>query len=1267
MKYCNLILNHLIKNLVYLLVYTWFLIFNVLTSNMIYRGILITIVFHFTIPFSAYTQYWKEEYDSCRARFNRGEIEKATLWLENFIEQYKNAVDKDTLVYFEMVNLLGRCFLKQGYNTDAEAMFKEEINYFRKNPKDISKSTYSTSLLYLGYMYYNLKKYDEAEKYFEEVIQIRTKYGDLPPAKHISLTNKLAVVAMSKKDFNRADSLFNKELQLKKQYYGDKHKEYAVTLRSLGNLYKKTGKYPQSETMYRQALEVYKKTSGENSQDYINTYSSLCDLYKMQGRYAELDPMYKKLSDLVKNVHGSKSVSYAKMLKKQVELARALSKYTEAEPLALLMVKIIEDTIGQNNLDYCSALIDLAGLYKDMGKFNDAEMYHLLAISIYETIVSENHESYVKALVSLATLYTNIGRTNDAEPLFLKTLAIYKRTTGEMNLDYADLLNQYGLYLYKAEHYEQSELYFKKALEITEKLIGKKNINYTITLDNLATLYTETGHLEQAEPIMLEAGRIRKELLGPKHPLYATSLNNIANLYLSVGRTAEAFALYEEAIKIIKEIYGTRNPYYANALDNLSAIYEKEGDMKKAETFLKESLEITRDIYGERHEYYIKALNNLALLYTETKNTTEAEKLYKANLEKIKQSYGENSVEYAVGLSNLADLYEVNEKYKNAEELYEKALKIKKDKLGVNHEKYTFTLVRLAGLYSAIGEYEKADALWQSALGNYLTEIKRFFPTMSEKEKQQFYKNVVQKEFEYFNTYAINRASTNPEIICQMYNNQLATKAIILNASNKVRQRIMSGKDTSLINLYKKWQQQKEYLAKLYSFSKAELESEKINIDSIQRLANTLEKRLSQRSEVFRTSADTQTYTWKKVYKVLRQGEAAIEIIRFVKYNFRNSGVPTDTIVYAALIITNDTKKHPEMVLMENGRDLEKKYINYYKNVIKFKIEDEYTYEMYWKKIAEKLTGIKKVYISPDGVYNQINLNTIKNKSTGKYLIEEIDIQMVSNTKDLLINDEMKNNRKNIVLFGNPDYTADLYALAGGSGVQSLNKKELESFITPLPGTEAEVTRISNIVTEKKWSVQVYKQRDANEKNLKNISNPRVLHIATHGFFDKDLEVKRKNTRENPLTQNPLLRSGLLLAGASVTMYNKKHAILPSDKMDAGFEDGVLTAYEAMNLNLDSTDLVLLSACETGLGDIENGEGVYGLQRALIIAGSEAVVISLWKVDDATTSELMTLFFNEWLKPNAPDKLQAFKNAQLALKKKYPDPYYWGAFVMIGE
>ena len=284
---------------------------------------------------------------------------------------------------------------------------------------------------------------------------------------------------------------------------------------------------------------------------------------------------------------------------------------------------------------------------------------------------------------------------------------------------------------------------------------------------------------------------------------------------------------------------------------------------------------------------------------------------------------------------------------------------------------------------------------------------------------------------------------------------------------------------------------------------------------------------------------------------------------------------------------------------------------------------------------------------------------------------------MVTNTKDLIaFNKDTKSKVASAPsLFGFPNYNKGI--MESKDGEEDIAEKIVEnaslnrglrgnlqryirgnSLVTALPGTKEEVNKINELYSENASAKpNTYLENEADETQLKSVQNPKVLHIATHGFFLEDNESGTSESEEDKYSQNPLLKSGLIMAGAN--------SFISSGINEANQQDGILTAYEAMNLNLNDTELVVLSACETGLGELKNGEGVYGLRRAFQVAGADAIIMSLWSVDDEATQELMTTFYQNWI--GGEDKLTAFNDAQKTIKEKYESPFYWGAFVMVGE
>ncbi len=494
-----------------------------------------------------------------------------------------------------------------------------------------------------------------------------------------------------------------------------------------------------------------------------------------------------------------------------------------------------------------------------------------------------------------------------------------------------------------------------------------------------------------------------------------------------------------------------------------------------------------------------------------------------------------------------------------------------------------------------------------------------------------------------------------PELAQQAYNNLLFTKSISLKGTQRRKEAFLNANDPTITRLYDQWIEKKQQLIRQYLKTDSPSgpdTANKLNQEFLQKLqdeVSQLENELTSKAKDFKKYLKLPPPDWKQVRDQLKDGEAAIEIIKF---QWRDQVYYSDTIYYAAYIIRKNSP-HPEVIyLPATAADLDNKYYKAYKNYVKLRIEDKESYTHYWKPIAEKLSGIKKVYFSPDGIYHLINISTLKNQQSNQFLLDEIEIQYTVSGTD--ITDEPANDIRTAVLMGRPSYrvNAAAAATAGKVETRSYVRNFKDGNIADLPGTEEEVLSIKKEMDLQKVKVDHYLKDQATEDKLYKLHSPGILHIATHGYWSPAGETATEGYR----VFNAMANSGLLLSGV-VNYYS--NTIYPDTY------DGILTAYEAQNLDLENTALVILSACETSLGAMDAGEGIYGLQRAFRAAGAGSVITSLWKVDDMATKDFMIAFYQHYLKTK--DKSAAFSSAQKAIKEKYIHPYFWGAFVMMGD
>lgn len=778
--------------------------------------------------------------------------------------------------------------------------------------------------------------------------------------------------------------------------------------------------------------------------------------------------------------------------------------------------------------------------------------------------------------------------------------------------------------------------YLASSLEMSESTVGKRSAAYIANLNNLAKLHQALGKYNEAETEFSEALTLSDQFFGDGMQK-AILLNNKAMLFQTVGRYDEAAALMKEAMKASSK--GPKKTFQSfdnrKFKINLAFIYQLSGKLTEAETAFQEIKKVFEDRKQTGNAEYAGLLNQMGILYIQMGKPEKVEELLKKSKAVYKERFTEENTYYAKVTNDLGNFYRMQARYEDAEKQLNKALHIRETLLGTKHPDYVRTQENLAILYWKTGKFEQAYMMYREVMDKTIDFINQYFPPMSEAEKTSYW-DITAPRFQRFYNFAIEASATMKYVAQDFYDYNLATKALLLNATNKVKDGILKSKNEDLIKEYLSWLDQKEQLARLYTLSKEELKQQKINLAELERAANATEKSLSSKSAEFSAGYSTQKSSYKQILALLNDTEAVVDIIRvrgFVQ------DFTTDSR-YVALILKKGAEM-PQLVMMENGAELEKKYAKFYRNAVQQKVTDDYSYEQYWTKTEKELAGKKLIYISPDGVYNQMNLNTLK-RPDQDYVVNRYDLVIIGNSKDLIALKARKTSvpKKNAFLLGFPDYgTPD---------------------IVSLPGTKVEIDGVAKVLKTSGYQITQVMAKDATEKNIKSVKAPSLVHIATHGYFLQDAgegEGSVFGVNAESASRNPLLRSGLILAGAGKSITGGGSDITSND-------NGILTAYEAMNLDLEGTNLVILSACETGLGDIKSGEGVYGLQRAFQVAGAEALIMSLWKVDDAATQMLMTNFYNNWIKLG--NKQKAFKQAQLQLMAKYKEPYYWGAFVMMG-
>ncbi len=998
-------------------------------------------------------------------------------------------------------------------------------------------------------------------------------------------------------------------------------------------------------------ISRYKDQLGQFADNSTQLYSLLANNYYNQSKFDKAEENYLKSYEFSKQ---AKDTS----LKHIAELSLAVFNYNlnnllEAEKYYLKCMAGMAAVYGQSSREYTGIFYDYTRLLIDLGKYKDAKPYVDALLFYYKTLDGENNSRYIGLLNCDAIIYQNTGNYKEAIDIYSRIITENKLLILGDTLGHVIQISNLGDVYREIGEFDLGINNLKNAKKLYYKYkIKDRDLLATIE-NNLGLCYKNSSQPKLAEESFNNSLEIRRANKETTTESYCSTLSNKADLLRILGRFGEASELLLSALEIRKQRFGVNTENYANALSNLANVYFDAGYYKESLEKNLQAKDIYLQIVGEQHQGYANSLNNLSLCYLQLKNYPLAIDYKEKALKIIENSVGKTHFRYSSFLISSVSLYLKTNQLQKAETNLKEALFLVEKNLGRKHDLFAQAQLSLAEVYSLQRRFEEATPLYFECLDHYSAQINDYFNAMSE-ENQMEYLQFITPVFESYNIYLINYKLNKPtqnfgEHLKRAVRYQLQLKSLLANRSAQLKNEIEKSNDQDLKKIYQNWLMAKNELLNNYKSIEPVFDN-----NELFKKTSDLEVQLKSKVKNFtRTTAAS----FEQIKQNLNDNEAAIEIFK-VNENINDS---QSVIKYGALVIKNKLTE-PEFIVYKNGDDLEDvKFKNYIKSIDE-QIKDSLSYTIFMKPLTNSLKGITRVYISSDGIFHKLSFLGLYNSSTKKYLIEDLEIYQISNLGSISKN-EKNNLNPNLTaeLFGYPDYDYD-FKLNRSNNIIESSQLTAKRFgltnLSKLPGTKTEVEEIAKSLTSKNWKTESYTEQFASEQNLRKVNSPKILHIATHGFYLKGLESDDKlflGFENSAIKDNSLLRSGLILAGAGPST---------ADTLNRNSEnDGVVTAYEASLLNLTNTDIVVLSACQTGLGDEMGSEGVAGLQRSFTIAGAKNIIMSLWPVDDQATQILMTSFYKNYAQSQNVEI--AFRTAQLDVKLKYPEPYFWAAFVLL--
>lgn len=1163
---------------------------------------------------------------------------------------------------------LGMFYLYKNKYNDAETHLLNSKNLYFSKLGDKNILTIE-ALASLADCYFKKNEISKAKEIYDT---ISTKHQDIFKTNYYNYATFLlgnGKVFYFYNDFKKAKELFLEAQKIYKDNLGSKSSEYLIASGLLAINYKKFDNLDEAEKLMAEILVQYEALYTENSDEFSSILYTYATIKYDQGNYIEAENILLRVLKLLEKTNSNENPVYPVSLTSLGRINHQKGDFAKAEIYFNQALENIKKKYGEANQSTAVAISDLASVFFDNANYSKAEELYLQSSEITKNSLGENHTEYATALDNLGSLYLKTRRFKLAEDIYLQSTKIRKNIYGENHSDFAISLSNMGSVNLEKNNFDKAEEFYLKASEILKKNLGEKNLKYIKSLDNLSKYYFRIDDFNKAEYYALNGLQLTKINYGDNNPDYSNFVASLGTLYSIIGNYDKSIEYNLKSLELNTKIYGKDHLNYINNISNLGTTYFDQKDYIKAEEYFLLSYELAKKKYGIDNFKIADFLNRLSNLYSHYyRNDKKSIELNIQALNIVKKSLGVNSLEYATTLCCLADKYYLENDFLKSEKLYLEALDIRKKILGPNHSSSNLIIDNLAILYNNKGDYKKEYQNTIIGINSFQNKIINVCNYLSEKELSLFRLKKFSNRF--FPLSFLHRFPTQYESInIGCYESELLVKNLSLHNQQRISSSIQKSSDTILLEKYEQFMDNKRALAKLNESPKDKLTTD---YEKLTNETETLEKELVRKSIAFAGTKSNLSINWKHIQDKLQPNEIAIDLVAFEYYNKKW----TDSIVYGAFIIKKDSK-FPKYISMFEEKQLE---FLLHKNkganesdLINKQYSTKSISDLFLKPLESDLKGVKTIYLSPSGLSHQIDFNALQLTET-KTFGESYNIHILGSTSELVnykVTSLDKNKNIELLLYGGIDFDKSDSSVNNETPLTDFNEMATRSGISGwnyLEGTVNEINQIATKAKQYNFKAEIKTNRDATEESIKKLdgkSTPYVLHLATHGFFFPDPEqeiIEEKWLSSDEMTkakiyktsEDPMMRSGLLLAGAN--KYWKKTA------EEQNTDDGILTAKEISNLDLSACELVVMSACETGLGDIKGSEGVFGLQRAFKMAGVKNIIMSLWKVPDAQTSELFDVFYEECFSGKSIH--DSFKTAQSKMKAKY-SPYYWAGFVLL--
>jgi CHAT domain-containing protein/tetratricopeptide (TPR) repeat protein len=1068
--------------------------------------------------------------------------------------------------------------------------------------------------------------------------------------------NQMVVRLYGEGKFREALPPAERALALRRKALGPTHPDVVESLNNVALLYQAQGEYAKAEPLLVRALYIREKVLGPAHPLVATSLNNLATLYRAQGAYAKAEPLYTHALDISEKALGPTHPEVAQSLNNLALLYQDEGAYAKAEPLYTRALDISEKAFGPAHSEVSTSLNNLAALYRTQGAYAKAEPLYLRALDIAEKALGPTHPNVATSLSNLATLYTDQRAYRRAEPLLVRALNIEEKALGPSHPDAAVTLNKLAT-LYRVQGtYDKAEPLLVRALDIFEKTLGPTHAEVATSLNNLARLYLEQGAYGKAELLLTRALGIREKALGPNHPAVARNLNELAVVYRDEGAYHKAELLLVRARDICEKTLGPSHPDTVTTLNNLARLYSAQNEYDKAESLFVQVLGIREKAMGPSHPEVAKGIVNLAELYEDKGEYSKAEPLLIRALDIFEKALGLSHLDVATSLNDLATLYRAQGAYNKAEALVVRALGIREKTLDSVHSEVANTLNNLATLYWAKGAYQEAQLLLARAAEIQEHQLRSEFALLSEPRRRALM-TLLKGDTDIvvsFHAHAMPGSTSAFELALTT---MLRRKGRLLDSLVEAQTKLRSHLTPRVQGLFDQLSEARsDLVAQLYTPAGLSSAADRDVVAAIRVRIGDMESALSAASDDLRPQVEPVTLA--QIERALPASTALVEFVRYRRFDAR-ARHPWQEDRYLAYLLTQHGP--PQWVALGEAAPIDAE-VDVALAAMDSKVSAETTRAalqrldaQVFAPIRTRLPGVSHLILAPDDKLNLVPFEALVD-SKGHYAFENYLVSYVTAGRDLLRLAPPQQPRSSAVIVAGPDY----------GPLPAPHARVAISFV-PLAGAAAEATDLRGY-----FPTAPVTGGNATKAALAALTGPAILHIATHGFYARSPGAT--TTGSARVANCEALRGMFMDCGAPPLP--PPYAVDPSDALDrsglamAGANQsarGIVTAREIAGFDWWGTQLVVLSACETGVGVVASGDGVYGLRRALVLAGAASQAVSLWSVSDASTRALMRDYYGELA--HGTGRAEALRQAKLRLMRqaRYAHPYYWAAFIPAGD